>query len=1051
MKTLTIACFLTALLHTAPQSGIHAQDFSEKGRPMNRVPFLRPGLKEQPPHGFSERTYLKDREYWLPRTNPEDFFDNFPGKKTSLLSSLRSPGKASLGKVQKNLSNGIQEAWVRHYASGMAPSYNDAAAIAVDGSGNVYVTGTSSKLPFGVDYLTVKYDATSNQVWVARYDGPGNTDDIATALAVDRSGNVYVTGGSGGDYATVKYNTSGVEEWEARYDGIGNSGDAATALAVDKSGNVYVTGGSGGDYATVKYNSSGVEEWVARYDGIGNSDNAATALAIDGLGNVYVTGRSWDSGTYDYATIKYDSAGALQWVARHSGTGGVWNEPRAIAVDKLSNVYVTGKSDCGMGRSYDYATLKYNSAGIQQWVAWYNGPAYYPYDEATALAVDGQANVYVTGRSSGSETYDDYATVKYDSNGVERWVARYNGPLNGWEGANAIAVDGMGNVYVTGTSLGSDSSYDYATLKYDSAGIQQWVTWYNGPGNSLDEATALAVDDSANVFIAGNSGSYPYFGCATIKYNSAGVEQWVARHDGQGNSVDVPTAMALDILGNIYVTGHSLGLGTGYDFVTVKYNSEGVEQWISRYDAPGNRDDWANAIAVDHSGNVYVTGRSASSNTYPFNDDYLTVKYNSSGIQQWVARYNGPGDANDYATAIAVDASGNVYVTGSSASSSGYPPNYACATIKYNSAGVQQWVARLIAPDTLNYLAAAIAVDCSGNVCVTGSAYGNSDVGPFKNEYVTVKYDGSGNQFWFAKYHEPRGSWAMATALATDCFGNVYVTGEMSNDYTTVKYDASGVQQWITHYDGPAHAVDYAWAIAIDGLGNVYVTGTSYGGSQTSDDYATVKYNSSGVQQWVARYNRAGNTAEYARSVAVDGSGNVYVTGYSYSYASGDYDYVTVKYNSTGVEQWIACYNGQGNSRDEAYALAIDGLGNVYVTGESSGTGWSIYTTIKYIQTPVPSVIPNAYKLEQNYPNPFNLSTTIRYSLPQAGYVTLKMFNVLGQQVATLANGEQSAGDYEVQWNAMNLPSGVYFCRFSVASYLRVGEFTETKKLVLIK
>jgi hypothetical protein len=75
MKTLTIACFLTVLLHTAPQSGIHAQDFSEKGRPMNRVPFLRPGLKEQPPHGFSERTYLKDREYWLPRTNPEDFFD----------------------------------------------------------------------------------------------------------------------------------------------------------------------------------------------------------------------------------------------------------------------------------------------------------------------------------------------------------------------------------------------------------------------------------------------------------------------------------------------------------------------------------------------------------------------------------------------------------------------------------------------------------------------------------------------------------------------------------------------------------------------------------------------------------------------------------------------------------------------------------------------------------------------------------------------------------------------------------------------------------------
>src|SRR5207245_295507 len=104
----------------------------------------------------------------------------------------------------------------------------------------------------------------------------------------------------------------------------------------------------------------------------------------------------------------------------------------------------------------------------QEWVARYNGPGNYE-DKATAIALDAAGNVYVTGGSWGSGTDFDYATIKYDSNGNQLWVARYNSG-NGGDSATAIAVDGAGNVYVTGWSSGGSTLIDYATIKYDSNG-----------------------------------------------------------------------------------------------------------------------------------------------------------------------------------------------------------------------------------------------------------------------------------------------------------------------------------------------------------------------------------------------------------------------------------------------------------------------------------------------------------------------------------------------------------------------------------------------------
>ncbi|MEO0117119.1 MAG: SBBP repeat-containing protein, partial [candidate division WOR-3 bacterium] len=168
--------------------------------------------------------------------------------------------------------------------------------------------------------------------------------------------------------------------------------------------------------------------------------------------------------TYDYLTLKYDSEGNLLWERRYNGPGNGVDEAHALFVDENRNIYIAGRS-VGSGTNYDYATLKYNSDGNLLWERRYNGPGNGG-DEANALFVDGNGNVYVTGSSQGSGTTYDYLTLKYDSEGNLLWERRYNGPGNGVNEAHALFVDGNRNIYITGRSVGSGTNYDYATIKY---------------------------------------------------------------------------------------------------------------------------------------------------------------------------------------------------------------------------------------------------------------------------------------------------------------------------------------------------------------------------------------------------------------------------------------------------------------------------------------------------------------------------------------------------------------------------------------------------------
>jgi len=426
------------------------------------------------------------------------------------------------------------------------------------------------------------------------------------------------------------------------------------------------------------YGLAPLEKRVARYNGPANGSDFATAIAVDSSGNVYVTGQSMGpSGDYDYATIKYNADGKQLWAKRSKGPGNGYNSPGAIAVDGSGNVYVAG-SGSGSGTKDDYATVKYNAHGGQLWASRYNGPVN-GWDYSSAIAVDGSGNVYVTGQSWGSGVYypNDYATIKYNANGKQLWANRYNGPANWDDKAKAIAVDGSGNVYVTGESSGSGSADDYVTIKYSANGKQLWVKRYNGPSGINDRARALAVDGSGNVYVTGGTGQDNFWDYGTIKYSTNGKQLWVNTYSGPGNSNDEAAAIAVDGSGNVYVTGKSAVSGLLDDYATIKYSASGQRLWVKRYNGPANGDDEAKALALDGSGNVYITGWSASSGA---DLDYVTIKYDTNGQQLWVKRYNGPANGTDYARAIAVDGSGNVYITGLSLGSG---TGYDYATIKY--------------------------------------------------------------------------------------------------------------------------------------------------------------------------------------------------------------------------------------------------------------------------------------------------------------------------------------------------------------------------------
>lgn len=761
--------------------------------------------------------------------------------------------------------------------------------------------------------------------WTDTYNGTTENEDRGNAAVLDATGNLYTTGYSfradnGRDIVAVKYTPTGSVSWQRTFNTGSDNTDEGKAIALDANGNVFVAGLGDRNMLLLKLSPAGDTLWSRQWNGAANGFDEANSIVIDPSGNIIIGGKSdSDASTvtnYDYAIAKYNTSGTLLWSQTYNGTGNAEDLVNDLGVDASGNIYVTGSS-FGTNGDEDILTVKYNSSGVVQFnkrIDSGNGQ-----DIAYHIEVVGN-NFYLCGEYASTTSDDDYVTIKYDLAGTVVWSKLYNGLQD--DRASEIKVDASGNVFVSGRSESAATAiYNVVTIKYNSAGTQQWLHSYDNAGKE-DRPYDMAIDANGNCYLAGKTVTYTptdsIGDVLTFKISATGTTAWAQIYAEVGNDNDEGRNIVIDASGNVYTTGFGYST-TQNDLLVIKYNNSGTQQWFARYNGQGDNTDKYRRIITDAQGNVYAVG-------YSFNTDQardmLITKYNANGTLAWTNTYNSIPNDNpmDEANDVGVDATGNVYVAGTT------DENF--ALLKYNAAGVFQWIQTYNnAADEFDE-AIALYIDAAGGVYVTG----RTDVDASSNSnynIVTAKYNSSGIQQWAQIYNGAANGSDRPEAMTGDANG-VYITGRSvvgaTENILTLKYSLTGTQAWTANY-GTTTGDDRGDAIAV--LNGIVVVGgrTSANGI---DDAVTIRYNATGTQQWAQVYSNIGNDRIY--DIAIDSLGMVYVAGQNND--GVDDNVLVIKYNGAGVQQWQRIYDS-GTGFDQANAIGVDCAGNVWITGRS--------------------------------------------------------------------------------------------------------------------
>ena len=426
------------------------------------------------------------------------------------------------------------------------------------------------------------------------------------------------------------------------------------------------------------------------------------------------------------------------------------------------------------------------------------------------------------------------------------WTQQYAGfgPGNGFSNqAQAIAMTPDSVVVVTGWSVGSDGSRDVVTLAYvRRTGADAWRDRWWGPFGD-QEGRAIAIDDSGNVFVAGTDCQTPAdTNFLTIKFARNGTTLWRRVHTNPG--MDAAAALVPDQRGGVFVTGYSNVTGnTNADFLTIHYDAAGSERWVSRLNGVGNWNDRPTAMTMNDSGYLYVTGYSWVGAAHQY--DYLTVKLDTlHGDTVWTRYYDGSASVapkDDRAYAIVLDDSQHVYVTGQAGEQGTW---YDGTTVKYTSAGTVVWVNRFDPGNNGTDGATHIGIDAHFNVYCGGWTWDANDW-PDYLVYRINQQGGATSNPWFRTYDGGVEDEDTLTAMVVDRQGNVYASGGSyvysgDLDMVTFKYDAQGQKLWTASYLNPDQEDDIPNAAAMDEYGDLYLTGTTY--DTPNQRYLTIKY-----------------------------------------------------------------------------------------------------------------------------------------------------------------------------------------------------------------
>jgi Beta-propeller repeat/Secretion system C-terminal sorting domain len=640
---------------------------------------------------------------------------------------------------------------------------------------------------------------------------------------------------------------------------------------------------------------------------------------------------------------------------------------------------------------------------------------------------------------------------------------------NNDDSGKSIAIDAGGNAYITGytsstnfdTTLGAyqttyGGNYDAFVTKLNSAGSALVYSTFIG-GNGSDYGSSIAINAGGNAYITGYTsstnfnttlGAYQttfgggYSDVFVTKLNSTGTALVYSTYIG-GGIEDYGYSIAIDVSGNAYITGSTSssdypatsgayktnGCGNSDAFVT-KLNSTGSSIVYSTF-IGGSQDDGGNSIAIDASGNAYITGSTSSSN-YPILGAYQTTfgggysdafvtKLNSTGSALVYSTFIG-GSGDDGGNSIAIDASGNAYITGSTSST-----NFDTTSGAYQTTfgGTNDAFVTKISPSgsaliystfiggSSNDFGNSITIDDSGNVYITGYT-GSSDYPTTSGAYQSINSGGSWDAF--------------VTKLNSSGSALVYSTfigGSSSDNSSSIAIDVGG-NAYIT---GNTNSLNYpattgAYQTTNDGSYNAFVTKLP-----TADDPLPVQLTNFSAEQDKGNVLLKWETKSEIQNAGFD-----------------------IERKTAMNEQFIKIgfIKGSGNcNTPKQYSFAD----NSSQGGKISYRLCQINTDglVTYSNEIEVAIIPSDYILYQNYPNPFNPSTVIKYSLPFESKVNIKFYNSIGQCVREVNEGNRQPGYYELNFNSSGLASGVYFYTIKSISSDGKNNFMAVKKMMVLK
>ena len=728
------------------------------------------------------------------------------------------------------------------------------------------------------------------------------------------------------------------ESWNLNVNGTGDYSDKFLCLNQDATGNYIAAGSSIGkstnrDFLVVKYNATGDTLWTFTLDGGFGGPDEITSVALDNAGNVFATGfaKGYYTG-YDILTIKLNSAGDTVWTKKFNYTTANEDDiPVSIALDNAGNIVVAGYSDSdpsSIVSNDDVLTLKYSGAGSLLWTQRYNG-LNNGIDRACKVSINTTNDIYIGGRVDNGD--DDYLLIKYSSAGSQTWLRSFDNGSN--DRGITMAMDATGNCYLSGRSS-NGTDHDIVTLKYNSTGTILYTATYDYVGD--DRATAITVDATGNAYVTGQSDgdltANRIFDFVTIKYNTTGVQQWATRYAGSAGGDDIPESIAVTAAGEVWVTGISDADATTAivnDWISIKYNATGVQQFVKTEGTLTLADEGA-ACIVDASNRAIVVGFKSISNQQP---DATLIRFTSDGTKELEKNYSGIGDNQDQINAMCFSSDGSILGAGFSVEKD-LDPNM-CIT-KTSLAGALVWKKTLSGNSSTGSTdnAMGIVCDASGNIYATGYTK-NSNAG---SDFTTIKLNQAGDTIWTRKYSFVAGATDRAISIALDPQNNIVITGYSDSDpaittnydFTTVKYNAAGTQLWAVRYNGTLNLDDKPVAMAIAPSGNIYVAGRTFNG--VDDDMLLVKYNSNGIVQWTHTWN-GGSGDDRNTAIVLDASENCYISGRTFS--GTDLNGVLVKVTSAGQTAWFRTYNNTGISDDRFSDVAINDDGMIIVTGQA--------------------------------------------------------------------------------------------------------------------